>query len=885
MAGGYRTVICWLLLPVLVARGQESQPDDDREPISARRIVKHFDFNERPLQNVGTIPLYWRPLRTEGFPRYLEGRFDAEVGHGSAPSFRLDLDGGSVAYQYEGNDIAVRPHSDYLVVAWIKTAGLVNARAYITTFFLDRRGNRIAGTERRSALVGGTGGTTDWQPIQVPLVGAVEGARYIGLMAWLTQQRVWDRRPRGPHIIEREDVAATAWFDDVTVYRLPRVALSSSSPGNVFGEHERVVLRPEVTDPDGMNLTASISVQSADGRYRDRRDVPIRSADEAPVEIVYEGLPVGLYGVRLVASTHGVPLVWRDLQFVRIPRPVNPPQYIGRGFGLLLDNIDAAALPGQRALLHHVRPELVKLPVWYSQRAVLGETYELSQAVDAYLQTILEASGNPVGVQMDEPSDVVAGQVEMRSMLDLMSDDPLAWKPLIAGTWARYTGLIHVWQVGLDGDRSIYLDDRLGEVLGTLKGEMSELMSEPLIAAPASVFHDDHAEPLADFRAVEVPASVAPDQIEANVRPLAGADPGRVWLTLQSPSGSNYDRLQHLNEYARRLVEAYFSRPGSVLVEAPWEPRIDIATAQVNPREEYLVLRTIADLLGGTTPVCRTNIDGQVECLVFDRLGQAVLFAWDDYAPAEGRARTLYLGPMAEQVDLWGRRVPIESVGDMQRFRVGPVPTFIINTPTWLMEFRRQFRITPPLIEANFSDRRRELVFKNTYKEPISGVLRLVSPEHWDIRPNRMSFALQPGEVFRQSLEVRFPINAEAGVKALLGEFSIDAQQRLHIRVPAWFELGLDGIDLETYAFRQGDNTIVRVSMTNRTDRPVSFDGDVILPRRQRLSRLFPNIAAGQSVTKEYVIDDAQALAGRRIRVHFNERQGSRIWNRVLTLP
>ncbi|MBI4579959.1 MAG: hypothetical protein HY718_09675, partial [Planctomycetes bacterium] len=783
------------------------------------------------------------------------------MGHASAPSFRLDLDGGSLAYQYEGNDIAVRPNSDYLVVAWVKTAHLSGARAYLTVFFLDRNGNRLAGTERTSELValdtpgelrsgaegptlriagasrvGGMGDSTRhgvalgrstaapttlagdepataWRPIQIGMLGDVPDARYMGLAVWLTQQRVWDHRPPTPHSIQREDVRATAWFDDITVYRLPRIALKSASPGNVFGENEPVVLYPEITDPDGLNLSAKLTVRSADGAFSDERGVPILTGASGPEPAVIDGLPVGLYDVRLEASTQDVPLVWRTLRFARVPEAFSPPQSAGRGFGVVLDDIAPAALPGQRALLGRVRPELVKLPVWYAQRAITGETFEVTQAVDGYLQAIVESGGDPVGKLQERGSGIgnresaIGGRFpiadsrlpipgsrlpgpeargSMRSMIDLLSESPLAWKPLIAGTWSRYTGLIHVWQVGADGDDSIYLDHRLPRLLATLRHEMAPLMSEPMLAAPTSTLYPPATEAFGDYRSVRVPASVTADEIPRHVGPLMdnkargpGQETGnrrrplvssfefpvssRTWITLDSLGEADYPRPVRLADYARRLAGTYFLNPGAVFVAAPWDVQADLATTQVNPREEYLILRTVADLLGNTVPVSRTNIDGQAECLVFDRNGEAVLFVWDDYAPPEGRDHVLYLGEDAEQVDVWGRRTRIETVGDRQVLRVGPTPSFVVNTPTWLMEFRRRFRLSPSLVEASFSTDTRDQVFTNTYREPISGTLRIVGPENWDIRPSRATFALQPGQEFRLPLEIRFPVNAEAG--------------------------------------------------------------------------------------------------------------------------
>ncbi|MCL2330656.1 MAG: hypothetical protein FWC56_05080, partial [Phycisphaerae bacterium] len=240
----------------------------NREPIAGRRIVKQFDFNEHSDYNNP-----WRPIRADGFPADLHGRLDTQVGHAAPPSFRFDLNGGSIAYQYEGNDIAVRPNSDYLVSGWVKTSNLKQARAYMTAFFMDRKGILIDNTELTSELVGSDEFNTDWHPIQIQMTGDVPMARYLGIVLWVAQPSVWDKRPRNLRDIPREDIQGTAWFDDLSVFRLPRVALRSSSPGNIFVNHEPVVLLPEVTDPDGLNLTATLTVKSVDGTWVDERSI------------------------------------------------------------------------------------------------------------------------------------------------------------------------------------------------------------------------------------------------------------------------------------------------------------------------------------------------------------------------------------------------------------------------------------------------------------------------------------------------------------------------------------------------------------------------------------------------------------------------------------
>ncbi len=857
-----------------------------RPAIAGRRIVKHFDFDERRFGNYDPLPMYWRRHGVEGFPSYLEGQFDKAVGHEAAPSFRLDLDGGSLAYHYEGRDISVRTNSDYLVVAQLKTHSLETARAYLTACYLDRKGAKIAGTERRSKLVGGADAPTDFSAISVGLPGNVPGARYVGMSLWLTQSSIWHSGPRPMRVVEREDIEATAWFDDITVYRLPRVALRSSRPGNVFTEAEPVELRTEVSDPDGLNLSAKLTIFSTDGEPVDERQVPIQSARGAkPSPTIYNDLPVGLYTAELTVAARKAVLVRRSLRFVRVAVPVSPPAEMGRGFGVILRDLGVMLLPGQGELLQALRAEYVKLPVWNAQQAAT-EPAEYNQTLDRYLEAIVEAHADPIGILTDESPGQGAGQAtSLRSMLDLFDEDPLGWKPLIAGVWSRYAGLIHVWQIGDDGDESVFLDDRLAGLVSILRREMRPLMSEPLIATTVSTQYTPIGTRISDYRAATLPATIPPNDVGRHIRPFLGEDPHRVWVTVEPLPDRPYPRTVRLADLSRRLVETCFQNVGGIFLSAPWDTRTGLLSAQVDPREDFIVYRTVADVLGGATPVSRTTIHGHAKCLVFDRNGRAILFVWDEYAPPQGREYVLLLGSEAEQIDLWGRRTPLEPAGSRQLVRIGPVPTFIVDTPTWLMEFRRQFRLEPALLEASFETSRPEVVFCNTYHEPISGVVRLFAPENWEVRPNRIPFSLPAGEEFRQAISIRFPQNAEAGLKPLVGEFSIDATNRYQIIVPAWFELGLEDIDLQTYVYRIGSRVIVRQLMTNRTDRPVNFMGSLVAPGRQRISRSFATFQPGQSLTKDFILQNADELAGRKVRVGLKEIRGSRVWNRVVTIP
>ncbi len=870
----------------VATRADETTLPIERPAIAGRRVVKHFDFDEKRFGNYDPYPMYWKQHEESGFPLYLEGQFDAKVGHDAAPSFRLDLDGGSLAFHYVGRDISVRTNSDYLVVAWCKATPLKTARAYISAQYLDRKGAAIEGTERRSELHGGPGASQDWVPLTIGLPGNVPESRYIGVSVWLTQATVWDASPRAMREVEFQDIKVSAWFDDVAVYRLPRVNLKSSHPGNVFEETEPVALYPEVSDPDGLNLSARLVIRAADGRVVEERPVPVRTIENLPSEpSIYRGFSVGAYDAELsVVSDDGANLLRRHLSFVRLAGHVSSPADIGRGFGIVLDEMGAAVVAGQRELLLRLRPELVKVPVWWAGQ--LGAAGNQDAAIDRYLEMIAETQADPVGILANGfPANARRPQTDVRSMLEILNEDPIGWKPLIAGLWSRYAGLIHVWQVGVDGDESLFLDYKYPRVIPILSREMKTLMTDPLLASTLSTQFTPPAARLAQYEALLLPASVPPDDIERQLEPFLGKDRSRTWVTVEAPDVSSYPRTQRLSDLARRLAEAYFQRMGGVFLGAPWSAQADLMSAQVDPSEDYIVFRTVADLLGGTVPVSRSTIDGQAKCLLFDRNGRSVMLVWDAYAPPAGREHILWLGENAQQVDLWGVRHPLATVGKCRSVRIGPMPTFVINAPTWLMEFCRQFILAPPVVEFSFDAYEREVVFRNTYHEPISGLLRLIAPPDWDVRPNRIPFSLQPHDVFRIPVQIRFPINAEAAVTPLVGEFEIDADQRYQIVTPAWFELGLENVDVNVNVYRLGARTVVQQSLTNRTDKPISFEGYVVAPARRRISRRFVNLMPGQNSRKEFIIENSDDLVGKRIRVGLGELQGTRIWNRIIAVP
>jgi len=278
-------------------------------------------------------------------------------------------------------------------------------------------------------------------------------------------------------------------------------------------------------------------------------------------------------------------------------------------------------------------------------------------------------------------------------------------------------------------------------------------------------------------------------------------------------------------------------------------------------------------------------LDGRAQCAAFDRSGKAVLAIWDDFAPSEGRDYWLTLDRGARQIDPWGNVQMLHAVGTQYRIRIGRIPTFIDCMPTWLAKLHQSIRINPSRVEADLTRHTATIEFTNNFTEPISGTVRLLPPPNWTVAPYQMTFALTSGQSCRLDASVSFPINEPSGTKLILADFEIDAERRYRARIPVWFELGLLGIEIDSFVQRVGSDVIVRQSVTNHTNQTVSFYGFLLASQREEIQRLIANLQPGQTITKEYELPDATPLIGRYMMLGLREVNGGRIWNRFMEIP
>lgn len=920
-APGCATLCCaWLCLAGAVcapALGQESLASDSMVPgpvptvdkADSYRLVCKFDFNERPLGNYDETPMYWVRLRGDGLPPFASGRFDETVGHDAPPSFRLSLQTGNVAYECQQPELVVVPESDYYVVAHVRAEQLVNARAFLAAHFVDRFGERIPGSERISGLVRSTGQSPEpWQRVSLTLTAESPAAYALRMQVWVLQSYVW--RQAGDDMVDpivRRDVYASAWFDDLQVFRLPRATLRFSNDGHIVapGAQEGFIL--ELGSGALENVEAELLVLDDAGREVHASRIDLRSAarqtaaDEsatrpsgepaadidslayaehaaARVRIALPDLPPGTYTTRVRLQREAETLLERVSRVAVLPElPVEPGPATNLGVDLGEWPVSGAA--GVMELLDALGCGAVKLGLPLRADSAGGAfgryLTEVVETIRVLNRRRVDVTGTFLAPDAQRPGRHVATRAVLRQ--------DSRWRERLSPILAHLGGLLPTWQTG-DEDAELRTGEWEADELSALREHLMRFMTLPTLVVPAPLAD---AKPLRqDVSSVLVPAGVPTRTMPGALDFLTLEQPGaRFWITLQRADDPQTPPRWQAIDAARRVVLGSALAPERVYVPAPFE-RIGAGSERNwHPTAEYIALRTVFHHLAGKHCVTAMQPDPTTVALIFkDSRGAClVMWSWRDDAPAE--PVELYLGGAPVAVDLFGRRVPLEERSGRTRVPVGAAPLFVSNFDPGLAQLQASYSLTPAYVELHSSEPKPVLTFENPYDELLQGEVRLTPPGAWQVEPQMFSFSLPPGGRFEQPLEILSPPRQVASTYDLQVQMSFNGPRQTTMEFREAITLGLRDLVVESNAYWQDDDLVVEQTLRNLSDQVISFTSYCQARDRPRVDRMLLEVQPGQIETCYYLFDDARDLAGTLLYVGVDEIRGERSLNQLVAVP
>ena len=871
LIGAFGTLIALAVILTLSPRVRARQPINTVRP--SDRIVHVFDFDERKTGNLEDIPMYWLPLRLSGFPRFADGSFDFEVGATAPPSFYLNCNGRNVAYQYAGPDMRVRTNSEYRIEFAVRPHDLRHARACVSTYFVDKRGNPMLHTMVRSRYVGGETESDDWSQIVLTLPSAPREARTIGLCVWVLQEPQWrESVPEARHI-PRVDVRAGVWVDDIVVRTTPHAELSTSSKGNILAAGEPQFIRIVLADTENHGLHGRLDIRAADGGRV--QSIPLQvSTDEfvEPTLVSVDHLIPGLYQAVLNVLAGDTLVASRRLAFAKLASLPMGERTKARSFGVVV-HPEARSDPAvEMTLLRHQLIRSIKLPIW---TGIVDDRLTPAQRRenDRMYQELMTDGFAVTGVLFGAPSVIAQRDGPYaRALIDLLSDEPSLWDEHLAVAAAPYASIVRWWQIGADDDREFVDRKKVATAVAQLREAMGRFISAPLLTMSETTGIAPSDEKLPVER---ISLNIGNEIPSAWFGRVLGREKKKAYLNvtayIEPLPADRFRRLPRLANWAQRLITARFEGAETVFVPQTWRIRKTAQATVTEPTEEYLVLRTIAGLIGHAIPGQRFSIAPGVECLAFHDGRESVLAMWDPNAPAGGSEYAIQLGKADRQFDLWGRSSSLaRDLDGRQLVNLSSLPVFIPNVEKWLVDFRTSLSIRPHHIESGteVSDLKIELTHRGP--TPISGALTLEAPASWKITPRESSFSLMPQRTERLIFRATYPHNEVAETKRIAVQVRLISPS-YYLEVPLAIEFGLEDVEVSGMIVTEKGDLILRHTVTNHTGETLHFRGVVQAAGRQRQYRPLANLRPGDTQTVQYRFSNAADLAGSTVRLGLRE--------------
>ncbi len=906
------------------------------QPASLTRVLRTIDFEERRLGNDEDLPMHWVKVDAPGFPHYVNGRFTTDRAHSGAHSFRMDLNGGSVLYRYEANQIKVRQGACYRIDAFTQTTPLQHARARLSAYFTDLDGHPLPNTLKRSDPYVSTTpaeGDEAWHKLSIELAAAMPDAAYLVLEVGLLQPQVYSESTLGQRALHGQDIRGSAWFDDITVSQVPRVRIGTRQPGNIFRRSDPLNLMVELDDAFTEDLSIQLTVGDATGRAvyqrsgtadspataspttqaatrESARPAAARVVSAEPVvgrryDLALPDLPPGFYTCVITTSSQGQQLASRSLSLIRLPNDTVPSSPDPR-FGVIATDLPLRAWGPLADLLPHLGAGRVKLGVW--TRTADAEQFSPSD-FDAALVKLQERHITTTACLLDlppsltrrldeiqSPAVIASGSAPGTSWLRLLKANDDDWQPTLEYLLSRHANHLDRWQLGADGSDAFVTRKGMREVYNRLYAKFAQLTSNPDLAMPWPAWYELEGN-LPATVALSIPASVLPSQLPLYIQDLRGIQGHHGSLTYQRLARERTGRDEQIRDLAQRVIYALAAGTERLDLPFPFTTRPDdeapAGAGLTQPTELFLIMRSLATTLGNTRYAGKVPIADGVEAFLFDNHGQGTLALWDTGREGERNAGAgslkplpINLGPSPRMFDLWGNEIPLirpadDAVTATVQLVIGPTPVFLTNIDGPLAQLRASVAIDRPLIESTFQSHTRKLHFKNTYPAAITGSLKLKPPPGWSITPSTHNFSLNPGESFDRDLAIEFPYNSPAGSRTMQAEFTLQSDRASTFHMPLTLKLGLSDVGMQTLAVRDGADLIIQQIVQNYSDKPVDYSAFAIFPGKSRQERLVTNLLPGRSVIKKFRFENipAELPANTRARIGLKEIDGPRILN------
>lgn len=921
---GFVVLLSLLLSVASVVRGQTPLEAADEPPLIdlmgdlTSRVVRHFDFDEP--DNADPVPLYWVRIADPGYPQWNDAAFDPQVPGPDDPNrcIRIPTIGGNAGVRLVAGVIPIIPEIDYHMRVSVRTEGLRRSRARVVAYFVDDNGKRIESSVSQSGLLETNG---EWQDARVILRGISPGAKLrsadgtpVGRPAWLQvellveQTATWDTDPTTrPRVLLEDVVGAAAFFDNLTIWRVPRTTIASTAANNLFVQPARPTLYLRAQDVASASLVTTIRTYSHRGEIVD--EATLRVTNDWQPAMYRPDLPeFGWYRSIASISERGNEIARTWIDFAWMPASPQPAEAEPRGgFGIVADDLPIDQWNAVPSLLASLGADSISLPLWPAN--LTRATIRLHRAALGPMVTRLNNDSRSLTFVLNALPDELAQQEHVNPSLVYEtfgggSDE--VWRYL-EDYLISFGQVVNRWQFGPTeslgagrvGENPERLDAILRRLFALVPGPQLVIPwsaeQQPDAASIESTAADSVARlPGGGPRSQSLPAvhfsTILPDEAQAEtvgsyVTPWTTSVQSST-VVIESASPETYGLEHQINDLMRRTVLAWEAGATSVAIRRPWRFEPDHADMPT-PTALFPVWRTLAAHLSGRMEHARLDLGNDVTAVVFrDDDGNGTIAVWHDSPDSEVVRASIFLGNHSVLfTDGFGNAEQVPLTDGVHEIRITREPHFIDDAVINLALFRSGFRVTPRWIEGAAAVHLHEMVLTNPWKTSIAGTLHIIEPADWDIRQRARHFSIGTGEELHLPLIFTYPAYETGGPKRIVVDIALQNISTNAVRMESIVELGFKRVTLvphyEYVLNPQGaEELVVTLEISNNSDVPVWLSAMVLAEGYGRLELDVAQLLPSETTVRVFRLPDPEKrLLNTQLRVGVRERGGSGRFN------
>jgi hypothetical protein len=842
--------------------------------------VFRFTFEGDEDRDFDRRPDGWIRRKGPAFPGYVEAAIDPETGHaGKGASLRFRANGGRVILY--SKPIPIDPYHSYFFRGYLRTQSLENDAALVSVSLLNHKRQRIQRFLTRPV----TGTFKDWCEVTIGPIVPQDDVHFVVV---------------GCHLVHgsKMDIRGSAWFDDLWMGELPLYSLEANFQAH-FREHDSPIVITSHVDGLDPKRTYSLDMQMVDANGKlvasrsfaldSRRPPPApdethpsQDASPAglkksePIRWTLPPKPHGFYAVESVLNRDGQPILVKKTSFA-VMDSLNDVAESGEFGWTIRRPEDITVLSEVAEIASQAGINWLKYPLWRS-------VYEGHSATPAQITSFFEELSQrritPVGLLNDPPPELRSQFArDWTGISEVFTMRTEFWRESIEKVIARYSSHVRHWQLGEESDASFVgmSSQTLAETLARVKSEFDRIGRDTRIGV-----HWDWDTPLprrgevrGTFLSLGSQKPLAESELVERIR-RTGSDAPERWVLVKGLPKSGFSPEQRGSDLVKQMVEAKIGGADRIFIDDVFNEETGILNPGGAPSLLFLPWRTTAMALAGADFIGSFPLPEGSRNYAFARNGEVAIVVWNNEAVDED----LYLGDESIVTDVLGRRIPLPSSSNRSgwKLRVGRSPLVIRRFPEPVARWMTAVTFDKGRLASKVGKQRETIRGLNTFKQGVSGELRIIVPKDWKVDPPEIRFSLAAGERFAWPITLELPSNTSLGSQRIVLEF---ATASAPFRVYRDYKVGLGDVVLSVVDSRtdNGDLQIKQLIDNNtQPEETLNFECNLYVPNRKRMQKSVIKLGHGRD-SQFYLLPDADSLRGRELHLRAQQIGGQRVLN------